>query len=459
MTVPRFHPSLRRLALVCLTGLGPIRLAAQTDSATAARLDSLEQALRVLARLRELDRDSAAAAQAGRASVSIGADGFQFRSADGAFRLRITGYIQADGRFYLHDTTKVGVDNLFLRRARPIIEGTLYRYFDFRIMPDFGQGTPTLYEAYLEARLSPGFTIRAGKFKPPIGLERLQSATDLRFAERGYPTNLAPNRDVGLQVAGELGHGVIQYAGGIFDGVADLGFGDNDVSDAKDFAARLFLVPFAARGQQAALDLGFGLAVGAGNERGTLAAPATSTLRSAGQLGVFKYRNSGLAAGTVIEDGRRTRIAPQGYLYRGAFGLLAEYTKSKHTIRLDQTTTVAPHTAWQIASSIVLTGERQSFAGVTPKRPFDPSKGQWGAVELAARYERTGVDRDLFPTFADPAASAREARTWSVGLNWHLARRIKLMVDYERTKFTGGGPNGGDRLPENFLVTRFQTAF
>jgi phosphate-selective porin OprO/OprP len=455
--VPRFRPTLLLLAL-SLTGLRPVRLAAQTDSATAARLDSLEQAVKVIARLRELEKDSAGAAQAGRAAVSIGPDGFQFRSSDGAFRLRVTGDVQVDGRFYLHDTMNAGVDNFLLRRARPVVEGTVFKYFNFRIMPDFGQGTPSVYEAYVEARLSRGFGLWAGKLKPPIDLERLQADTDLRFAERGYPTNLAPNRDIGLQISGDVGRGTLQYVGGIYDGVVDLGFGDNDGSDAKDFAGRLFVVPFAPRGKRAPVDLGFGIAVGAGNERGTLAAPATSTLRSAGQLVVFKYRGSGLAGGTVIADGRRTRIAPQGYLYRGGFGLLAEYTESRHTIRLDQATRLSSHRAWQVASSILVTGDRQSFAGVTPKHPFDPSKGQWGAVELGARYERTGVDDDVFPTFADPASSIREARTWSFGLTWHLARRNKVIVDYERTTFRGGAP-AGDRLPENFLVTRFQTAF
>ena len=35
----------------------------------------------------------------------------------------------------------------------------------------------------------------------------------------------------------------------------------------------------------------------------------------------------------------------------------------------------------------------------------------------------------------------------------------KVVVDYEHTTFTGGAPNGGDRTPENFLVTRFQLAY
>jgi phosphate-selective porin OprO and OprP len=452
--------SLVLLAVLLLVGAGASRGSAQevdtSRHSIEARLDSLEQPINVLPRLPELDQESLAR----RSNPCRGQHRFgQFRSADGFWCLRATAYVQADSRFYFADAINAGVNNLIIRRARPTFEGTVGRYFDFRIMPDFGQGSPTIYEAYLEARLSPGFGVRAGKYKPPIGLERLQSATDLRFVERGFPTNLAPNRDVGIQVSGELARGVVQYAGGLFDGVVDLGFGDPDASGAKDVAARLFLVPFATRGSTAPVNFGFGLAVGAGNERGTLTAPVTSTLRSPGQRTFFKYRSDGNVTGTVIADGRRTRIAPQAYLYRGAFGLLGEYTVSRHTIRLDSIVRKSPHRGWQIAGSVVLTGERLSFGEFTPKRPFDPRKGQWGALELAARYQGTGVDADLFPTFADPATAARRARAWSIGLNWHLARRVKFMADFERATFIGGAPNGGNRPAEKFFVTRLQTAF
>jgi hypothetical protein len=45
-----------------------------------------------------------------------------------------------------------------------------------------------------------------------------------------------------------------------------------------------------------------------------------------------------------------------------------------------------------------------------------------------------------------------------VGLNWYLARAIKVVVDYEHTTFTGGTA-AGDREAENFVVTRVQHSF
>src|SRR5919109_4427251 len=49
------------------------------------------------------------------------------------FRLRVTGYAQADGRFFIGDDGGTAVDTFLVRRARPIVQGTLGRAFEFNI--------------------------------------------------------------------------------------------------------------------------------------------------------------------------------------------------------------------------------------------------------------------------------------------------------------------------------------
>ena len=182
----------------------------------------------------------------GAVTATAGQDGFSLKSADGAFEIQLRGYVHTDGRFWTGDDELPATDTFLLRRVRPILEGTLYKFIDFRIMPDFGEGRTQLADGYLEARLSPALRVRAGKFKLPIGLERLQSATDIVFVERGQPANLAPNRDVGVQLSGDLVGGRIAYAVGAFNGVPDGTSGDTDIDDGKDAAARLFVQPFAS---------------------------------------------------------------------------------------------------------------------------------------------------------------------------------------------------------------------
>src|SRR6185369_11169925 len=72
------------------------------------------------------------------AVVTASREGFSIESGDGGFRLRITGYAQGDARIYAGDDNEDGVDTFVLRRVRPTLTGTVGRYFDFTIMPDFG---------------------------------------------------------------------------------------------------------------------------------------------------------------------------------------------------------------------------------------------------------------------------------------------------------------------------------
>jgi phosphate-selective porin OprO and OprP len=460
----------RSITLVLLAAVGSSRqlwaqqngqaylpMSSDTTPSLAQRVDELDQQIRILNRVRELTADSAAAAAKDRQSATANAkDGFSLKSADGKYALRFRGYLQSDGRFFPSNEVTPAVDNLLIRRARPIIEATVGRYFDFRLMPDFGGTSPAIFDAYWDGKFAPEFTIRAGKFKPPIGLERLQSATDILFAERGLPTNLVPSRDLGLQLAGDFSEGLLVYQIGVFNGVPDLASGGDDLSDAKDFAARVFVHPFKSGSFR---PLGFGIAGSTGFERGSPTASGLPSYRTPGQQTLFRYNSSTTTpAGNVFANGKRTRISPQGYFYSGPLGLLGEYVISKNEVSRADATAELEHTAWQAEGSFFLTGEKNSFRSPTPKKPFDLKEGGLGAVELVARYGQLALDPASFPTYATLTSSVQKAKAWAVGINWHFTRAVKVAVDYERTTFTGGAADG-DREAENAVITRFQTSF
>jgi phosphate-selective porin OprO/OprP len=379
--------------------------------------------------------------------VSANKDGFVIQSDDGAFRLRISGYAQGDGRFYLDDEDDLGTSTFLLRRVRPIVSGTLGRIFEFNITPDFGGGTPALQDAYLDARPSAKLRLRVGKFKAPVGLERLQSATALFFVERGFTSVLTPNREVGVQVHGELGGGVAAYALGVFDGAPDGGSVDVDSNDAKDVAGRLFLQPFRKSASPSLQGIGVGIAATTGEQEGAL-----PSFRSPGQLTIFSYA-TGVAA-----DGTRTRFVPQASYAAGPLRLLGEYVRSSQDVRRGSDAFRVSNEAWQVAATFLLTGEAAVGGVVSPRRPFGEDKGR-GAFEVAARYTELDVDDAVFTHgLADRARSARKARAVAFGLNWYATKNVKYVANYERTQFDGGRA-GGDRKTENALLFRAQLAF
>src|SRR3982750_838904 len=60
-------------------------------------------------------------------------DGFSLKTADGKFSLRFRARVQTDARLFVSDSGNTAVDNFLIRRARPILEGTLWKYLEFRI--------------------------------------------------------------------------------------------------------------------------------------------------------------------------------------------------------------------------------------------------------------------------------------------------------------------------------------
>ena len=155
-----------------------------TSSRRSTELDELDQRIRVLGRQIEIDKEAAAEKAKTTPVVVASPEGFQLKSADGNFQLKLRGYVQSDGRFYPGDHGPLVADEFLLRRVRPLLEGTLFKFVDFRLMPDFGGGATVLQDAYLDLKFSPAFKLRTGKFKSPLGLERLASALDIPFVER-----------------------------------------------------------------------------------------------------------------------------------------------------------------------------------------------------------------------------------------------------------------------------------
>jgi phosphate-selective porin OprO and OprP len=418
------------------------------------RLQSLEQEVALLKRQLEVKNEADAQRTREQAVLAAGKDGFGVQSADKKFQLRLRGYAQFDGRV-AGRPDDLATDTFSIRRARLNFEGTLAENIDFRIMPDFAGSQLTLFDAYLNLRWRPQAQFQIGKFKPPVGLERLQSATALTFIERGFPTLFVPNRDVGMQVHGELMEGAIAYQFGAFNGVRDSGNIENrdvDTDDGKDFAGRLFVRPFANGSIDVLRGLGLGFAATIGDEDQALPSYGNSA-----QPAFFSYRAAQGAVPAAVAKGDRVRLAPQGYWYWGPFSALTEYTRIQQEVERGAADTRVTHDAWQLALGWVVTGENASFRGVTPRSEF--GSGGWGAIELAARVQGIEFDDDVFPLFADPNAAIEEALGVTVGVNWYINRNVKLSLNYDHINYDGGRSAGRDRETEDVILTRVQLAY
>ena len=446
-----------------LVGAQPARADATSDAISDLKqqIEALDQKVRVLEREKEIDTEAADAKAKDTPKISIGNNGLSAASADTNFVFQLHGLVQVDNRSFFNDKDNhgnsiVGNDTFLLRRARPIFSGTVYKDFDFLFVPDFGGSTVQIFDAYVNYRYAPWLQVRAGKFKVPVGLEQLQSDPYTFFNERGLPTDLVPNRDIGFQLWGDVAGGRVSYAAGVFNGVGDgRNTANTDFEDHREFAGRIFLQPFKGTSVTALQNLGFGLAGSWGNVSSN-ATGLSSGLLTDGQQTFFTYTNN------VVAAGEHWRLSPQGYYYWGPFGLLGEYVISNQEVKKGAASADLQNTAWQLAAGWVLTGEDASYTGVTPKHPFDPRANHWGALQLVARYADLDVDNKTFPIFANPASSASEAKAWAVGLNWYLNKNIRANVSYSHTSFDGKINSASatvTRQPEQVIFTRVQLSF
>lgn len=329
-----------------------------------------------------------------------------------------------------------------LRRARVKLTAEVDGWLRGVVEPGFGEGDVELVDGYVEAdlggRTGGPLAVRFGRFKTPVGYESLRSSSDLRFAERAFPTALAPRRDLGAMLTWESDR--VEAQMGVFNGVADGGSAGDEGSPTVDGAARVFGYPV----QTDRARLGVGLGVVAGTARGTngdrLADYATP-----GDRTVFEV------APGVAPAGARVRVAPQATLDLGRLHVLGEWTLASHRLDAPTGALTVRHQAWQAAASAVLVGESRGDERPVPRRSL--TEGGLGAVEVSARVHGLALDPEAGPLSVE--GGARRATAVGAAIHWSPVAEARLGITAERTVFGAFGLEQA-AAPETFVVLRAQ---
>ncbi|HEY1075436.1 MAG TPA: porin [Fontimonas sp.] len=417
----------------------------------------LDQRIRILERKLEIEKEAAEAKAKATATPSASEKGYGIKLGD--YEFKFNGLVQFDGRWFSGDTVAQTSDTFLLRRLRPTFQGSLGKLVSWRLTPEFAGGNSTsvgnatIVDAYFDLNFDPAASLRVGKFKSPVGLERLQSGGAITFVERGLPTELVSNRDIGIQLQGAFADKTLSYAIGYFNGTRDgADANDNDNDGRKEVAARIFYEPTPG--------IGFGIAGSYGNKRGGAETPRSYSTPD--RISRISYQS-----GTVY-DGTQTRISPQGYFYSGSFGALAEYViadqeLARNVAATDTTPAIATegsisNTAWQVVTSYVLTGEDASYKGVKPKKPFVIGEPGWGAFEVAARIGE--LEADDAAVEADKLfvkTAVQSIQNIGLGVNWYLNSNVKAVLNYNLTSYEAY--SGTDPDDDKSIFARLQLSF
>ena len=393
-------------------------------------------------------------------------NGFFIKSADEQFLLKLNGYLQTDLRFFEGGENRTSQPDTFdLRRARLIVSGNIFKYFEYKLETELNAGAKSiLTDGFLNVNYTPLVNFQVGQFKKPIGYESPISDANTDFITKAIAVeNIVGTpdaRDIGVMLKGALFNKTLAYYLAMLNGT-----GANNLNDSHDFtyAGRLVASPFKNTDNFFLKGLNFG---------GSL---------SIGDRQLHKSADIGLAGRTkpfnnisVDVDGQRFVVGPELAWYIGPFGLKSEYiyqSEERNKIpEKDKTgTVIANHNlkdliskGYYISAMYMLTGENMS-ENIIPKKNVFNGSGGLGAWEVAARLEGMSVNKDsgTEDVLAGENVLHNKVSTFTLGLNWYLNPNVKLMVNWALNKFSKQqnlkDTTIGDT--ENIFLTRFQFKF
>ena len=354
---------------------------------------------------------------------------------DGLYKLHLGGMLQWDLVGITSDDAldDEGLNNQGFgddfRRARLAVDGELGEHLYFKTEYDFASGGDADFtDVFVGMQRLPAVgRFQAGHFKEPFSLEELTSDRFTTFMERGLPVSaFSPARNAGVGLQNNVFNQRMTWAVGGFKDVGDLGenFSDNG---NYNVTARITGTPLWVDEGKQLVHVGYSYSHrfrDGRNDGAVTFAPrpevnVSNALITTGGIPMDAVDVFGAELATVL----------------GPVSFQAEFIDAYADTLDDHRDNF--YGTYALVSWFV-TGERRmydpkvgAFTRTSPLEPFSISKGQWGGLELAARYSyvdlndgtfRGGIENDM-----------------TLGANWYLYSNLRFMLNYVLAHRNGTG--------------------
>ena len=352
-----------------------------------------------------------------------------------------------------------GVD---IRRARMGLEGEGFDIFFYRfdvdfVTPDSVTGTrPTIFDAYLDVQKLPIVgNIRAGHFREPFSLERLDSSHDNPFLERSNPLDaLTPFRNIGVMAFDWNANETRTWSYGVFhESTNEFGESQRDAT-ALAFTGRTTWLPWYEEHEDGPHLWHVGASYTYRNlksqERGFDQTP--EVVLKEGLTVTPNFVDTGLIA---LRDYHVVGV--ETVTSRGPFSMQGEYVFL--TGQKTDTSRVFFHGGY-LETTYWLTGEHRNYnrrmgshGAVPPNCNFycrqtdcgtETGSGAW---EVAARVSYLNLNSGT--------VQGGSLTDLTLGLNWNYAVRSRVMFNYIHAFLDRGGLNSN----ADIFSVRFQFTF
>lgn len=353
--------------------------------------------------------------------------GVRVRSDDSDLRWQIGGRVHIDSARFDGDSTLLD-DETDVRRAR--IEFGARIGEDWRVAADYDvagvvDGWKSVYAQYRgfdEVRLTFGSQL------VPFSMDELTSSDDLSFLERALPNALSPGILTGASFQTVGRH--YSLTGGVFGNSIDRD--QRRDADGRSLALRFTTAP--VRRDKVVLHLGIAR---------ELRDVDNGLVRFRARPETYLTTQRLVDTTTILAA---TDLTTTGFELGAKLGRLSlQAERIEAGVQRNGLADLAFEGDYA-AVGLVLTGESVSynrrngtFGGVEPKH-------RWGALELVARTSRLDLtDRDV---------QGGIERNRTIGVNWYLGRRFRLMVD--RIEIDAVPNRRGIEEHPSILQVRFQ---
>ncbi|WP_157215053.1 porin [Flavisphingomonas formosensis] len=347
----------------------------------------------------------------------------------GMLELDYAGYNSRAGGYQFNNGTQI-------RRGRFGFEGTAFRTFAYRVEAEYVNNAVNLLDAYIQYNGFKKLSITVGQQKAPYGLEANTSDAFNTFLERGM-ANVAfgavgAERRVGATLAYSTDH--LYATVGIFGAGEAVNRNATTPGETYGFNGRVVWEPINDTNRLVHVGVsGYKVTDFAANSL-TIGDRPNSRV-DGGLITSVSITGTNPANGVQTGVKNATFVGGEAAFVYGPFSVQGEYdhlTLNRFEAGNPNNTNLH-FNGFYVFGSFFLTGESRSFRGgvvdrLKPFRDFNPQKGNWGAFEVALRYDKLNLtDHDLSPL-------TREATSWTTALNWYLNGNVKFMFNWVRFK-------------------------
>ncbi len=361
----------------------------------------------------------------GNESVPLGVEArngkLLFSSDDGDFQWWFDSRIQVDGAIYNENKNEMS-NGIILRRATFALKAVLWKDWQAEFDMDFGEDVSVdnqtdwrdMWIQYTHPKVN--LSLRAGNFKEPYGMERLNSSRLLTFLERSAVSGIALGRRMGVSARYWTDFG--QITGAIMGHELGSRMDKGQQDEGYSINLRVSVAPINKFGE----NLHFGIA-GSYKIPDVTSELRPNTIEISARTETYVFDPKLLHTGDIDNVNYFNRYGFELMYINGPFYFQSELLGTS-IYRWYANPTVNLQGGY-IMAAWVLTGEtRYYYVDEGEVGPIEKPINSWGALELAARYSITNLN-DM-----DTDIHGGQSNQLMLGLNYYPNMNIKLQFNY-----------------------------